>query len=60
MKRSNKLILNHDSMVEAMQLYLNDQLGGVYNVTNLIASADGTFEVMFNAVETFVDNLNGG
>lgn len=57
MKRSNKLILNYESMVEAMQLYLEDQLGGVYKVTRVSALADGTHEVVFSAVEvTSVDN----
>lgn len=57
MKRSNKLILNHESMLEAMQLYLEDQLGGTYKVTRLNLLADGTYEVGFNAVEaTSVDD----
>lgn len=51
MKRSNKLILSHESIMEAMQLYLNDQLGGIYKVTRFNYLADGTFEVVFSAVE---------
>lgn len=51
MKRSNKLILNHESMMEAMQLYLNDQLGGIYKVTELNHLGGNYTEVEFSAVE---------
>lgn len=59
MKKSNALIVNYESMLEALQIYLSEELTIDCKVTDFSFIVDGTFKIGFEVVDQTVTDSNG-